>query len=355
MGEMVLVGTDDGLLVLDVDGRRAQAVTHAFMGRHITALAAASDSVLAAMMRYGVCRISAGERDAEWTLDAHVLSLASSQSAPHVCLAGAEPAALYRSDDGGRTWRELRALRCGPDAGRWYHPSPASSPHVLGLAIDPGNPDTLYAGIEVGGVYKSTDGGETFKASSQGLYEDIHKLAGHPGRPAQLWAATGNGVYRSDDGAESWTEASRGMARRYAAAIGVVTGRGTETVIASAAAAPPWNGAYGANAVIFRSTSSGGGWEPGMGGLPQTLDGVPVAFASSHVTPGRVYAGVASGELLASDNLGRSWYLLAGDQPSVQAVLCAPPRLQDRLDFGESGAATEPFGPNSAPGAHPWS
>ena len=132
MGEMVLVGTDDGLLVLDVDGRRAQAVTHAFMGRHITALAAASDSVLAAMMRYGVCRISAGERDAEWTLDAHVLSLASSPSAPHVCLAGAEPAALYRSDDGGRTWRELRALRCGPDADAGI--IPRQPPHLMSWA-----------------------------------------------------------------------------------------------------------------------------------------------------------------------------------------------------------------------------
>ena len=257
----------------------------------------------------------------------------------------------------GATTAGGRGGSCEPSlwSGRWTLVSSLASllTSCPGLGDRPRDPDTLYAGIEVGGVYKSTDGGETFKASSQGLYEDIHSwpaiLAGQPSsgpRPATGSIAATTGPRAGLKPAGEWPG---GMPPPLAWSLDGAPkpslpprpprrpGTGPMGPMQSSSAAPP----------------RGGGWEPGMGGLPQTLDGVPVAFASSHVTPGRVYAGVASGELLASDNLGRSWYLLAGDQPSVQAVLCAPPRLQDRLDFGESGAATEPFGPNSAPGAHP--
>jgi len=120
--------------------------------------------------------------------------------------------------------------------------------------------------------------------------------------------------------------------------------------VASAAQGPPWNGAYNANAVIFRSTSGGNDWEAGMQGLPQSLDGVPVAFVPSTAVPGRVYAGVASGEFMASDNAGRSWHLLAADLPSIQTVLCLPPGFPE-VSSDDTGASAEVIGPESALGA----
>ncbi len=321
MKETVYLGTTDGLLAFDVEGREARRRSHGLQGRYITALAPAGDALLVAILAHGVCRVQRPTLAFDWVLEADVLSLAAHPRAPDVCIAGTEPASLHRSDDGGRSWRELRALRDAPEAARWYHPSPTSRPRVLGLAFDPASPLTFYAGIEVGGIFKTSDGGETFAPASEGLYPDVHRLLAHPLRREVLYAVTGQGVYKSEDAAATWRPSSRGMTRRYAASAGLAAGP-VEALVAGACHGPPWNASYDASAMIFRSSSGGATWETGMDGLPSTLDGVPVGFAPSPAHPGRLYCGVASGELLMSESAGRSWRLLAGDQPSIQAVLC---------------------------------
>jgi photosystem II stability/assembly factor-like uncharacterized protein len=87
---------------------------------------------------------------------------------PHdssILYAGTSPVGVYRSDDGGDTWRELPVPSL-PERVKMGFPC-----RVMRLAADPANPDELYATLEVGGVMRSLDGGETWEDCSSDLIE----------------------------------------------------------------------------------------------------------------------------------------------------------------------------------------
>jgi photosystem II stability/assembly factor-like uncharacterized protein len=103
---------------------------------------------------------------------------------------------LWRSMDGGASWSA-------------HTPEPPVSPSTfesLSLAIDPSAPSTQYLGSSLRGVFKSSDGGDTWVAANAGL-TDLHvrALAIDPMTPAVLYAATDGSLMRSTDGAGSWT------------------------------------------------------------------------------------------------------------------------------------------------------
>ncbi len=123
---------------------------------------------------------------------------------------------LYRSGDGGRTWE--RVLFVSDRAG------------AIDLSIDPANPRVLYCAFwEAGrtpyslssggpgsGLWKSTDGGDTWAEISRrpGLPEGVLGKIGvavSPARPERVWAlveAADGALFRSDDGGERWTRLS---------------------------------------------------------------------------------------------------------------------------------------------------
>src|SRR5262249_18747280 len=73
------------------------------------------------------------------------------------------------------------------------------------------NGDSLYAGTNGAGVYRSNDGGQSWTRASNGLPGNGGVVPALLARGSHLYAGTGNGVYRSTDGAESWTRASDGL------------------------------------------------------------------------------------------------------------------------------------------------
>lgn len=78
---------------------------------------------------------------------------------PKVIYAGVEPAALFRSEDRGRSWRELTALAAHPTAHRWH-------PGAGGLclhSIQPAPGGRLYAAISAAGVFRSDNGGRSWR------------------------------------------------------------------------------------------------------------------------------------------------------------------------------------------------
>ena len=85
-----------------------------------------------------------------------VWSLALHPRRPEVIYAGLAPAAIWRSGDAGKRWRKVEAAR-SPGHCEMNFPT-----RVVRIVFDPSNPDTLYAGLEVSGVIRSTDGGETW-------------------------------------------------------------------------------------------------------------------------------------------------------------------------------------------------
>jgi photosystem II stability/assembly factor-like uncharacterized protein len=126
---------------------------------------------------------------------AGVVALVVDPSRPSTLYAGTGYSGVFKSTDGAASWQ---AVNTGLPNG--------SSVYVGTLVIDPTTPTTLYAGTG-GGLFKSIDGGNTWNAADSGLPEDVYvyALALDPSRPGKLYAtAQGLGVFKSTDGAESW-------------------------------------------------------------------------------------------------------------------------------------------------------
>jgi photosystem II stability/assembly factor-like uncharacterized protein len=95
------------------------------------------------------------------------------------------PDNLMRTDDGGATWtRATTGLGAGA---------------VTSIAIDPANPDVLYAGVYLSGVFRSTNRGQTWTALDAGLDDDaVRQVLLDPHRPGRLYAGTNSGMYKVD-------------------------------------------------------------------------------------------------------------------------------------------------------------
>ena len=138
--------------------------------------------------------------------DTQVWSLAAMDG---VILAGTRPLGLFRSDDGGRRWESLSiALPPG-------EPQP-HTPRITALLPSPWVAGEVWAGVEVGGVFASSDGGRSWSAANEDIPSlDVHGLAWSSG--GILLAATPRGVamWRS----ARWMEGLFEPADRYCRAL----------------------------------------------------------------------------------------------------------------------------------------
>src|ERR687895_586471 len=153
------------------------------------------NSVYAGLRERGVRRTADGGRswvDCELP-EPGVFSLAVS-AADGVVYAGTEPSRLFRSDDRGRSWRELESLLGLPSRPTWSFPPRPWTSHVRWIAPSPHDAALLLVGIELGGVMRSTDGGDSWQPADEG--RDRHytwSVAVDPGDP-EVWflsASTG--------------------------------------------------------------------------------------------------------------------------------------------------------------------
>lgn len=230
--------------------------------------------------------------------------------------AGAEPASLYRSTDGGESWEECQACSAVPESAQWvFHGNRKS--HVRELRFGPGARDLIYAGIEVGGIVRSLDGGYSWEQLS-GTDPDIHTIHVSESRPETVYTATANGPYRSDDGGDTWTHINSGLARRYSVPISVAPSD-HRRVFASVSDNPGRRS--GAHAYI--STDAGENWTHLSIGAD---DDMVIAYAWDPQDNNRVYAGTDSGKLYISPDAGERWEIIdAGlDSIAVGALAVGP-------------------------------
>jgi photosystem II stability/assembly factor-like uncharacterized protein len=261
-----------------------------------------------------------------------VWHLEPSLTDPNIVYAGVEDAALFRTTDGGKTWQELSALRSAK--GNLWQPG-AGGMGLHTILLDPKNPDRIFVAISAAGVFRTEDGGKSWKPVTRGLnltYElpdkssevghCVHRIAMHPSRPNVLFMQKHWDVNRSDDGGESWHEVSGNLPSDFGFPIDVHAHEPNTIYVvpikSDAEHYPP-----DAKLRVYRSRTGGDEWEPLTKGLPQQDCYVNIlrdAMAVDSLDQCGIYFGTTGGQVYASADSGDSWKPIVRDLPPVLSV-----------------------------------
>lgn len=221
-----------------------------------------------------------------------------------VTYAGTEPSAVFRSADGGDTWRELAGLRALPSARTWSFPPRPETHHVRWIEPDPTVAGRAFVAIEAGALVRTLDGGRTWLDRVRGGPYDTHTAATHPSAPGRLYSSAGDGYFESADAGESWTHPARGLQHHYL--VGIAVDPADPDAIVVSAADGPWVAYSPRNAEAYVYRKRGRSFELAMEGLPDGPGTVADRFATQHAEPGVIYAANNHGIFRSSD-AGRTW------------------------------------------------
>ncbi len=237
---------------------------------------------------------------------------------------GTEPSSLYRSRDGGQSWEDLRSLRDIPSAPTWSFPPRPWTSHVRWIALHWQDPNILFAGIELGGVMRSIDGGNTWEDRKSGSYHDSHAIVVHPKARDRVYEAAGGGVAISENMGESWRETDEGMDRHYVWGLAVDPADPDLWYVSATHSARFAHGdRESADALIYRRRGAEP-WQSLNGGLSTPLTVMPYALLAPLDRPGEIYAGMRTGSLWHSSNQGESWSEIDVRLPGILALVARP-------------------------------
>jgi uncharacterized protein (TIGR03437 family) len=203
-----------------------------------------------------------------------------------------------------------------------YSPGYFTSGRVTAVAVDPRDNDTVYAGAADGGVWKTTDGGVTWKPLTDDQPSlSIGSVAIDPSNPDTIYAGTGEenfnsdaysgvGILKSTDGGATWTNIAGPFLRSRVGALAVHPSDG-QTVLAASTGG------------LYRSTDAGATWTRALPGIATSVFFDPiapnVAWAAIGATSGSAQNGV-----YRSEDFGETWTLSGGSAP---AALPAPNQM----------------------------
>ncbi len=244
---------------------------------------------------------------------------------PSTVYLGGALGGFYKSLDGAATWN---AANNGL----------STNPVVLGLTVQRSNPANVFAGtlwgagFELGGIFKSPNGGAGWTALSLGL-NGIQSLAIDSSDPATIYAGpsvgtvgflTGGGIQKSTDSGATWTAVNTGLPMISGMANGSTTS--TFAGVNGFAIDPvhPTTVYCAPGSRVFKTTDGGGHWTAADVGLPALSSILSLALDASNEAT--VYAGTSLGTLFRSVDGGGSWKALAANLPNVriQALAVIP-------------------------------
>ena len=245
-----------------------------------------------------------------------VWSLLVHPADPRILYAGTSPVGVYRSEDGGDTWRPLSVTR--PERVKMR----SFGCRVMRLAADPASPDELYAALEVGGVMRSLDGGRSWEDCSAGLLKlaerphlksridsdtdiegmmDGHALCVSAARPGTVFLAVRMGLFRSEDRGASWQdmEVGRFSPLTYARDVRVAP---HDPRVLYACLSPAARSEDGS---LYRSQDLGETWTRFDHSVKAAKTMMAVALHPGD--PDQVYCAARSGQVFGTKDGGRTW------------------------------------------------
>lgn len=231
-----------------------------------------------------------------------VWRLAADTRNPNVMYAGTgspSRAIFFRSRDGGRQW-ERTSLEMPPKC------KGVSRPRMLTIAIDPDDAHDVWVGVEEGGLFRTRDGGDSWKridADRPGgvRNSDVHSIVILRGPPKTVLVMVVNAVYSSTDDGGTWSAMSprENWGLYYSRVLARKPGSDREVFMGIG------DGTPGATAMFLRSNDCGGSWLPMP--FPQQPNSVIWTIGTNPADPNLVLAGTKYGHLFRSLDGGKSW------------------------------------------------
>jgi photosystem II stability/assembly factor-like uncharacterized protein len=250
-------------------------------------------------------------------------------TAGNAVYAGVDDAALFRSDDHGRTWQAVEALNEHPTRKSWFPGAGGLCAHHI--LVDG---DRIWVAISAVGVFRSDDGGRSFTRcdrgvtptvtpdQEQGVEENgwcVHGLVADPSNPNRIWRQEHTGVYRTSDGGDSWERIEKGLPAHFGFAITRDQPSGWLFVVPLEADVNrlPVKGRLAA----YRSKDGGDSWHRsgrGWSRSPQFTGVLRKAIVADQ--GGGIYFGTTGGTVYRSSDAGESWKALPHSFPRILAL-----------------------------------
>ena len=252
---------------------------------------------------------------------------------PKRIFAGASPIDVYRSDDGGANRRKLATPVIGT------HCKGPFASRVMRFAQHPSRPNEIYAALEINGVMRSTDGGETWEDCSAGLIKlselphlkskivsdttaegmlDGHAVTMDPVNPDAAIVALRMGLFRTTDGGKSWSDMEVGKfsPTTYGRDVKTSASEPNTLYAALSVAAASHDGG------LYRSQDGGQSWKRFD---KVQVHGTIMSIGLHQTDPRQVYIGARyDGEVFGTRDAGQTWEAmpLPGEVQHIYAVAC---------------------------------
>ncbi len=245
--------------------------------------------------------------------------------------AGVDDAGLFVSEDAGESWGPVEGLNEHPTRPSWFPGAGGLCLHAI--LVDPRNPDRIWCGISAVGVFRSDDGGRTWRTRNQGVklviedkeHKDIgccvHGLVADPDDADVIYRREHTGMFRTRDGGDRWERIENGLASWYG--FPVAMDHRSKALYVIPLESDEYRTPVEAKLRVYRSRDSGDSWEPLTRGLPQEHAYMGVlrgALAVDDLAPCGVYFGTTAGTVFASGDAGETWKQLAGTLPRVLSL-----------------------------------
>lgn len=264
-----------------------------------------------------------------WKLN-RIWQIAPHPTDPRTLFAGVEEAGLFVSRDRGESWSDLSSLTRQPGRAKWFPGNGGLCLHTI--LIDPKNPDRMWVGISAVGVFRTDDGGKSWRNQNKGLptlptgsdepdsAACVHKMVFDPTDSNTIYMQYHGGVFKSTAGGDDWRPIEEGLPGNFGFPM-VITRQGD--LFVAPLQADEHRFFPGGKAAIYRSRDRGGSWQATSRGLPSDPYYAGVlrdAMAVDPLAPAGVYFGTTMGDVFGSTDAGENWFQLPGKLPRVHTV-----------------------------------
>ncbi|MFQ6030022.1 MAG: WD40/YVTN/BNR-like repeat-containing protein [Dehalococcoidia bacterium] len=248
--------------------------------------------------------------------DLQIWSVTVDAQEPDNIFVGTRPDA-FRSKDGGKNWEKLNIPV--------NIPCPVGIPRTTNMIVDPRDHRTIWAGIEVDGVYKSLDGGGSWvhlpDLGDDPFHGDIHGMALKTGPNAAVYCTTPFGISTSTDEGESWglhefPKFNDNDRRSYCRGMTIMPNNPDVMFVGNGDAIPGITGA------IRRTKDAGKTWDAVS--LPVAPNSVVYWFGTHAEVPDVIAAGSLYGYVYLSEDGGENWQKLDKEFGEIRSVMLTP-------------------------------